>query len=51
MYGVGRSLLKINIGFTGDNVLLNGTHSAKEGRKYRPNPRLEEVAMKKTKKY
>lgn len=43
MYGIGRNLLKINIGFTGDNVLLNGTHSAKEGRKYRPNPRLETV--------
>ncbi|MBP1968923.1 nicotinate phosphoribosyltransferase [Virgibacillus natechei] len=43
MYGVGRSLLSINIGFTGDNVLLNGTPSAKEGRRYRPNARLEEV--------
>ncbi|WP_100013303.1 nicotinate phosphoribosyltransferase [Lentibacillus sediminis] len=43
MYGVGGSLLKITIGFTGDNVLLNGTPSAKEGRRYRPNPRLEEV--------
>lgn len=43
MYGVGRSLLKVNISFTGDNVLLNGVHSAKEGRKYRPNPRLEKV--------
>lgn len=49
MYGIGRSLLKINIGFTGDNVLLNGTHSAKEGRKYRPNPRLEEVIYEKNK--
>ncbi|MFD1038170.1 nicotinate phosphoribosyltransferase [Virgibacillus byunsanensis] len=44
MYGVGGSLLKINIGFTGDNVLLNGTPEAKEGRRYRPNPRLEKVA-------
>ncbi|WP_163971681.1 nicotinate phosphoribosyltransferase [Oceanobacillus halotolerans] len=43
MYGVGGSLLKIKIGFTGDNVLLNGTPEAKEGRKYRPNPRLEQV--------
>ncbi|WP_188456506.1 nicotinate phosphoribosyltransferase [Virgibacillus oceani] len=43
MYGVGRSLLKLNIGFTGDNVLLNGTPEAKEGRRYRPNPRLEPV--------
>lgn len=43
MYGVGGSLLKINIGFTGDNVLLNGTPAAKEGRRYRPNPRLNYV--------
>src|SRR5690625_2682143 len=43
MYGVGSSLLKINIGFTGDNVLLNGTPEAKEGRRYRPNSRLEKV--------
>jgi len=43
MYGVGGSLLKINIGFTGDNVLLNGQPAAKEGRRYRPNSRLEKV--------
>lgn len=43
MYGIGSSLLKINIGFTGDNVMLNGKHQAKAGRKYRPNPRLEKV--------
>jgi nicotinate phosphoribosyltransferase len=43
IYGVGGSLLKINIGFTGDNVLLNGKHQAKTGRKYRPNPRLEKI--------
>lgn len=43
MYGVGSSLLKINIGFTGDNVLLNGENEAKKGRKYNPNPRLEKV--------
>ncbi|QTN00109.1 nicotinate phosphoribosyltransferase [Sediminibacillus dalangtanensis] len=43
MYGIGGSLLKINIGFTGDNVLLNGKSQAKEGRRYRPNPRLEKV--------
>jgi nicotinate phosphoribosyltransferase len=43
MYGVGSSLLKINIGFTGDNVMLNGKHQAKAGRRYRPNPRLEKV--------
>ncbi|WP_409302234.1 nicotinate phosphoribosyltransferase [Peribacillus sp. SCS-155] len=43
MYGVGSSLLKISVSFTGDNVLLNGNHQAKEGRRYRPNPRLEKV--------
>lgn len=43
MYGVGSSLLKVNIGFTGDNVLLNGKPQAKAGRRYRPNPRLEKV--------
>ncbi|PLR79143.1 nicotinate phosphoribosyltransferase [Bacillus sp. V3-13] len=43
LYGVGGSLLKINIGFTGDNVMLNGKHQAKAGRKLRPNPRLEKV--------
>lgn len=47
MYGVGRNLLEINIGFTGDNVLLNGVPSAKEGRKYRPNPKLEKVSFSK----
>ncbi|QKS72089.1 nicotinate phosphoribosyltransferase [Paenalkalicoccus suaedae] len=43
MYGVGSSLLKIHIGFTGDNVMLNGKPQAKEGRKYRPNPRLQKI--------
>lgn len=43
MYGVGRNLLDLNIGFTGDLVLLNGSPEAKEGRIYRPNPRLETV--------
>ncbi|AKG04076.1 MULTISPECIES: nicotinate phosphoribosyltransferase [Salimicrobium] len=43
MYGVGGSLLDITIGFTGDNVLLNGEQEAKQGRKYTPNPRLEKV--------
>ncbi|RWZ59746.1 nicotinate phosphoribosyltransferase [Halobacillus fulvus] len=43
MYGVGGSLLKIGIGFTGDNVLIDGAHEAKEGRKYQPNPRMEYV--------
>ncbi|MDV2684729.1 nicotinate phosphoribosyltransferase [Alkalihalophilus lindianensis] len=43
IYGVGGSLLKIHIGFTGDNVLLNGEHEAKAGRRFRNNPRLELV--------
>ncbi len=43
IYGVGGSLLKLNIGFTGDNVLLNGEHEAKAGRRFRDNPRLELV--------
>ncbi len=43
IYGVGSSLLNIHIGFTGDNVLLNGKREAKKGRKHRPNPRLEKV--------
>lgn len=45
IYGVGSSLLKINIGFTGDNVLLNGRPEAKAGRRYRPNDRLELVEL------
>lgn len=40
IYGVGGSLLKINIGFTGDNVLIDGKHEAKAGRLFRDNPRL-----------
>ncbi len=43
IYGVGGSLLKIHIGFTGDNVVLNGEPQAKAGRKYRFNDRLEKV--------
>ncbi|ARK31752.1 nicotinate phosphoribosyltransferase [Halalkalibacter krulwichiae] len=43
IYGVGNSLLKLNIGFTGDNVLLNGEHEAKAGRFFRDNPRLQTV--------
>lgn len=50
LYGVGSSLLKINIGFTGDNVELNGKPEAKAGRKYRPNPRLERVQLEKKKR-
>jgi nicotinate phosphoribosyltransferase len=47
IYGVGSSLLKMHIGFTGDNVELNGEPQAKAGRKYRPNPRLERVELTK----
>ncbi|QST02643.1 nicotinate phosphoribosyltransferase (plasmid) [Pontibacillus sp. ALD_SL1] len=47
VYGVGSSLLKVDIGFTGDNVLLNGKDEAKEGRVYRPNPRLQPVSYQK----
>ncbi|WP_186578346.1 nicotinate phosphoribosyltransferase [Aquibacillus kalidii] len=43
IYGVGRNLLDISIGFTGDNVLLNGRAEAKDGRQFRPNPRLKKV--------
>lgn len=43
IYGVGRSLLSIRTGFTGDNVILNGKAQSKFGRQYRPNPRLEKV--------
>ncbi len=42
-YGVGSSLLKVNIGFTGDCVLLNGKEQAKQGRRYSFNPRLSAV--------
>lgn len=43
VYGVGASLLEMNIGFTGDNVLLDGHPQSKAGRAYWPNPRLEKV--------
>jgi nicotinate phosphoribosyltransferase len=46
IYGIGSSLLKINIGFTGDNVLINGDPEAKAGRRYRPNARLEKVNLR-----
>lgn len=42
-YGVGASLLKVNIGFTGDCVRLNGMPQAKVGRAYQPNGRLQVV--------
>lgn len=42
-YGVGTSLLKVNIGFTGDLVKVNGKDQAKVGRKEIPSERLEVV--------
>jgi nicotinate phosphoribosyltransferase len=42
-YGVGSSLFADRYDFTADVVLLDGNSVAKEGRAYRPNPRLERV--------
>lgn len=42
-YGVGSSLIRGSNDFTGDVVLTDGKPSAKVGRRYRPNPRLERV--------
>ncbi len=42
-YGVGSSLVRERYDFTADVVLLDGEPMAKEGRRYRPNPRLEPV--------
>jgi nicotinate phosphoribosyltransferase len=42
-YGVGSSLLRGDNDFTADIVLTDGLPSAKVGRRYRPNPRLELV--------
>ncbi len=42
-YGVGSSLIRGQNDFTGDVVLTDGRPSAKVGRRYRPNPRLEPV--------
>ena len=47
IYGVGTSLVKINVGFTGDLVKLNGKDQAKEGRKDIPSNRLEVVKFDK----
>lgn len=44
IYGVGTSLVKINVGFTGDLVKLNGKDQAKEGRKDIQSTRLEKVS-------
>jgi nicotinate phosphoribosyltransferase len=42
-YGVGSSLIRGDNDFTADIVLTDGLPSAKIGRSYRPNPRLELV--------
>jgi nicotinate phosphoribosyltransferase len=42
-YGVGSSLIRGSNDFTGDVVLTDGRPSAKFGRRYRDNPRLELV--------
>jgi nicotinate phosphoribosyltransferase len=43
-YGVGSSLIRGSNDFTADVVLTDGRPSAKVGRRFRPNPRLELVA-------
>ena len=40
-YGVGSSLIRGSNDFTGDIVMTDGEPSAKFGRHYRENPRLE----------
>jgi nicotinate phosphoribosyltransferase len=42
-YGVGSSLIRGANDFTGDVVLTDGRPSAKAGRRFRPNDRLELV--------
>jgi nicotinate phosphoribosyltransferase len=42
-YGVGSSLIRGDNDFTADVVLTDGRPSAKAGRRFRPNPRLELV--------
>ena len=42
-YGVGSSLIRGSNDFTADVVVTNGKPTAKAGRRYRPNPRLELV--------
>jgi len=42
-YGIGSSLIRGQNDFTGDIVLTDGRPSAKVGRSFRPNPRLELV--------
>lgn len=47
LYGIGTSFLKVNIGFTGDLVKLDGKPLAKVGRKEIPSTRLKPVYLKK----
>jgi nicotinate phosphoribosyltransferase len=42
-YGIGSSLIRGSNDFTADIVLTDGRPSAKVGRRYKPNPRLELV--------
>jgi nicotinate phosphoribosyltransferase len=42
-YGVGSSLFAGRFDFTADVVLVAGQHAAKQGRRFRPNSRLERV--------
>jgi len=42
-YGIGSSLIRGSNDFTADIVLTDGVPSAKVGRRYRPNPRMEAV--------
>jgi nicotinate phosphoribosyltransferase len=42
-YGIGSSLIRGSNDFTADVVLTDGRPSAKSGRRFRPNPRLELV--------
>jgi nicotinate phosphoribosyltransferase len=43
-YGVGSSLIRGQNDFTADVVMTDGRPSAKVGRRFRPNPRLERVS-------
>jgi nicotinate phosphoribosyltransferase len=42
-YGIGSSLIRGENDFTADIVMTDGRPSAKVGRRFRPNPRLELV--------
>ncbi|UUD35768.1 nicotinate phosphoribosyltransferase [Mycoplasmopsis caviae] len=46
-YGVGAGIFKFVSSFSADAVLLNGKKEAKEGREYRPNPKLQIYHSKK----